>query len=355
MSKKKKTRKEKYATEYPIVSQWSQSMRWFLAIASIGLIVIGCLFYTHNPQHRYWQIADMMMWLILASFLIFSLLALFGIKKYIITENTLTVRNYWHRAIRVLNRNELLGYFENTNKDKNENTTGKTLVITTAGRPIKISSYYYNNYGHLKNELIKGLKRDKEAENKSIKGWGLRACIFIIIVAGGLLTFQVKDYDAPPINKNDFTILDGNVEHIEFMTRGSRPTSYSIELKLEKNPEFTFKMSDKVWNKESLKKTTKLFTQGDPISIAIRKEHHNKKITKTDSLDFWDKHNRFHIIRIASISKGDNIILPLNSYIEEENAPFGFGDYFVVAFALVMLSIGLYLMYIVLTHKSNSS
>jgi len=84
---KKKTRKEKQLeAQYPIVSHWSQFMRWFLLIAILGFIFLAYQFYSHNPTHKYWQIGDVILWIALLAILVGSILALFGLKKYTITE-----------------------------------------------------------------------------------------------------------------------------------------------------------------------------------------------------------------------------------------------------------------------------
>lgn len=346
MGKKKKTRKEKYATVYPIVSHWSQFMRWFLLVAIIGMIVLGYLFYTTNPVHRYWQIADVLMSSILTVFLLSCILALFGLKKYTITEETITISDYWHRKIRVLNRDELLGHFETVHLDKNENTSGKTLVITTAGRPIKISSYYYNNYSEIKHELIKGLKIDKDAEDKSTKRWVIRLGIIVFLFSIVLLSISYSDFNSPPLSRDSFTFVNGTISKIEYDVSSSnkgRTKNHSIKLRLNEEPEFLFKMGDKVWSGASLRQAVSYFNTGDSISIAVLNQTFNKKITKTDSLDFWDKHNHYHHISFAAIYKGNEIILPLKTYIEEENKPADFGDYIGLGFGLVVLIFGLIL------------
>jgi hypothetical protein len=191
---KKKTREQKDATKYPLVSYWSQFMRWFLLIAIIGLIIVAHQFYTHNPEHKYWQIGDVVLWIGLSVILISSITALFGQKKYTITKETLIISNYFHWVTSIISRSNLLSYYEDLNKNKNDVITSRTLRIKTSSKSIKINSNYYNNYKELKNELKKGLIKDKEGELRNAKTWTLGFGIGMILFSTLIIVFSVNPF-----------------------------------------------------------------------------------------------------------------------------------------------------------------
>lgn len=349
MGGKKKTRKEKYATKYPIVSHWSQFMRWFLLIAIIGFIFLSYQFYTHNPTHKYWQIGDVMLWIALSILLVGSTLALFGLKKYTITEETITISNYWHKVIRIIDRKDLIAYYEDINKNKNDVVTSKTLRIKTKDESIKINSTYYNNYKELKTELKKGLVKDKKGEMQSAKRWTLGFGIGMILFLALLFYVSQNPLNTTPVSSEDYVFVNGELRNIKFETHRSSKssTSYSVSLKIKEAPDFVFKLSDHIWSKDSLQLTSQFFKNGDSISIAIKKDAYLKKILKTSPLSFWDKHSNYGFIGFVAASRENRVILDLNTYIGLKNKPSGFWSYLGFGFLILVFLFGCLLIYLV--------
>ena len=181
------------------------------------------------------------------------------------------------------------------------------------------------------------MKKDKDAEDKSAKRWVIRLGIIVFLFSLVLLSMSYSDFNSPRLSRDSFAFVNGTISKIEYEVYKS---NYSIKLKLIEEPEFLFNMGDNVWSGASLRQAVSHFNPGDSISIAVLNHSYAKKITKTDSLDFWDKHNHYHHISFAAIYKGNEIILPLKTHIEEENEPAGFGDYFGLGFGLVVLILG---------------
>lgn len=348
MGKKKKTRKEKYATVYPIVSHWSQFMRWFLLVAIIGFIFLAYQFYSQNPTHPYWQIGDVILWVVLSILLVGSILALFGLKKYTITEETITISNYWHKVIRIIDRKDLLAYYEDINKNKNDVVTSRTLRIKTKDVSIKINSTYYNNYKELKNELRKGLVKDKKGEMQSAKRWTLGFGIGMILFST-LLFYVSNPFSSTAVASEDYTFMNGTVKNIIFKTHRSRKsrTSYSVNLRIKDASDFVFKLSDNIWSKDALQITSRFLKKGDPISIAIKKDDYLKKILKTSPLSFWDKHSNYGFISFVAVSRENRVILDLNTYISLKNQPPGFWSYLGIGFLILVFLFGCFLIYLV--------
>jgi hypothetical protein len=287
--------------------------------------------------------------------LLSSIVALFGLKKYTITESTLTISNYWHRVTSIISRSDLLSYYEDLHKDKNENVTGRTLRIKTTTDKINIRSYYYNNYEQLKIELIKGLNKDEAGELRSAKRWVIGFGVFFILFPGLLLSATWNDeFSNHEISNQDFIFIDGTVKSIiyaEHSRNKGRTTNYSIQLKLNEVGDFTFKMNDNIWSGEALKLTSQFFSAGDSISIALSKEDYSKKVSQISRLDFLDKHNNYQWIPFAAVNKNNNNILSLQTYINLKNEPAGFWTLLGAGFLILIFTAGCFFIYIAIDHK----
>ncbi len=313
--------KNKNQIEYPIHSIWSQWWRWFMLLALIGFILLAYGFYVQQPLRVYWQIGDVLIYIIAGGLVLLAAIGLFGLKSYEITEHDVIIRNYFLKIIRKIPHSEFDSWYEIEYEDKQGNITSKKLtLITKHNKKVQINSSYYVNYGQLKNALIKGLKCRKSAENKMLRSWG--------VVAGSLFTgFALLLFLNSDIQKSetktreDFELIKGTIENISIESHGRKHRSYSLEILLKEYPDFTFKMSDNIWHLRTLKVAKNKLNVSDEVVLSIDKEAYNKKITKTTDLTFWDKHSHYHLISFAGLYKGDEKLLPLSDYIVAVNEP----------------------------------
>lgn len=315
----KKRKKDKQQVEFPVYSILSQWWRWFMFLALIGFILLAYGFYKQQPLRVYWQISDVLIYLIAAGLVLLAGFGLFSMKSYEITENEVVVRNYFDRIIRKIPKSEFDSWNEIEYEDKQGDITSKELtLITKHNKKVQINSSYYVNYGQLKNALTKGLKRNKEGESKVLKRWAVG--IGSLFIGFALLLFLNSDIQKSKTKtREDFELIKGTIENISIESHGSKHPSYTLEILVKEYPDFTFKMNTKIWSLRTLKMAKSKLSIGEGIRLAINGEAYNKKISKTADLSFWDKHSHYHLISFAGLYKGDEMLLPLSDYIVAVN------------------------------------
>jgi len=344
--------KNKNQLAYPIHSIWSQWWRWFMLLALIGFILLAYGFYVQQPLRVYWQIGDVLIYIIAGGLVLLAAIGLFGMKSYEITEHDVIIRNYFLKIIRKIPRFEFDSWYEIEYEDKQGNITSKELtLITKHNKKVQINSSYCLNYGQLKNVLIKGLKKNKSGENKILRRWSILAGTFFIGFA--LLLFLNSDIQKLETKtREDFEIINGTIKSINIESHGKKHRSYSLEILVKEYPDFTFKMSTKIWSLRTLKMAKSKLSVGDGIRLAIDKEAYNKKISKTAKLTFWDKHSHYHLISFAGLYKGEQMLLPLSDYLVGVNEPNSKSDnVLVIVIVLVFASLGGLFFYIGFVRK----
>ena len=315
----KKTKKEKHPFKYPVHSIWSQWWRWFMLLALIGFILLAYGFYKQQPLRVYWQISDVLIYLIAGGLVLLAGIGLFGMTSYEVTEDETIIRNYINRIIRKIPKSEFDSWYEIEYKDKHGDITSKELTLLTKhNKKVQINSSYYVNYGQLKNALTRGLKKNKGDESKVFKRWAVGiGSLFIGFALLVLLNSDIKKSETK--TREDFEIINGTIKSISIESHGRKHRSYSLEILVKEYPDFTFKMSTKIWSLRTLKMANSKLSVGEGIRLAIDKEAYNKKISKTAKLSFWDKHSHYHLISFAGLYKGDEMLLPLSDYIVAVN------------------------------------
>lgn len=312
---------KKHPIEYPVHSIWSQWWRWFMLLALIGFILLGYAIFKEQPARIYWQIGDVIMYLISGGLVLLAGFGLFGMKSYEVTANEVIIRNYFLKIIRKIPRSEFDAWYEIEYEDKQGDITSKELTLLTKhNKKVQINSSYYVNYGQLKNALTKGLKKNKGGESKVLRRWSL--VIGILFIGFALLLFLNSDIQKSETKtREDYGLINGTIENISIESHGRKHRSYSLEILVKEYPDFTFKMSTKIWSLRTLKMAKSKLSVGDGIRLAIDKDAYNKKISKTAELSFWDKHSHYHLISYVGLYKGDEMLLPLSDYLVATNEP----------------------------------
>lgn len=304
-------KKTKIEVQYPIHSVWNQKVRWFSLIALIGFVLLAYALLNDQPTRTYWQIGDVILYLIATSLVLLAAFSLFVLKSYEITENEIIVRNYFYKKRRSIPRQAITSWHEIENEDKNGNITSKSLTLhcKPPHKRIKMDSTYFVNYGTLKKVLTKGISKNEKAEESVYRFWSIGIGLLFLCFGFLLLPNFGKK---PVLSKSDFEYVEGQLVQHRITSSGRKHKTYHLEIGIAEYPEFTFKMNDDVWVASELNRVNQALLTGENIKLAIKKVSYDKKIKRTTPLTFWDKHSGYYGISFYGIYKSSEMLLPLS-------------------------------------------
>lgn len=263
-------------------------------IIPLSVFIVGYIHYTPENSVRNICIIFIYLYLFLIVVTCFYLLS---IDNYNLSNNGLIVSNFFNKAGRKYNINDIDTWLDVNIDVKNKNTEILYIYFKN-GQRLKISEENYENYLEIKKVITNDKKRDYIKENlfkkKSEKGLGVFLLLFSFFIFFLIYTSIPKK-----IEIGDLKILKGEVtEKINYTARGKYS---SLEIKIKKYPEFIFSVRGKELKVTKHDRLIKDVKVGDSIFLGLDKVLYRKFLLKVDSLSFCDKFFPSKYIGVESI------------------------------------------------------
>lgn len=258
---------------------------------------------------------DLLSILVAVGFAIFGLLCLRFLLRYdrlLIVDGKMTIRSILGYVKREINLDDIIRWKEIHKKDKYD--SWYELTVFTANTRYKLSSNLYDDYEQCRQALIRGKKRDHEAEARWEKRRDIRGLIVFLLLT---LSFFVIAYflgsEPEPVKQEQLIAISGKViEDAQLVKTGKN--SYSIKLQLENYPGFFFDLSGRAFEVAATDAIVTEIKVGDSVFIDIELEEYEKKLSGTRPMDLLDRTVAFRRIDIFALSDKQYSYLQLEAY-----------------------------------------
>jgi hypothetical protein len=306
-----------------------------------SLLLSKQLYSKYNPKD-YSEILNLYVSIL---FLIFALLCLYSflsIKSYYLYKDKFVQKSFLGQKVKSFSFDEIDFWIKEQKEDKYSQWEVLTLY-TLKGEKIKISGYFYENYHEIKNELTRNVSRNTKLEESRLQEKDLRYTIGFVIFGLILLFCAYKFIMIKELQSSDIIVFSNKISKDIEVIRG-RKKSKSILIKLEKYPEFDFKINGPAFKAIDSENLIEKVKQGDSVFIGIKKADFNRKLIKKDSLTFIDKYFHFKTIAIESITakKKEYLTLTESNKLRISNRYWGFC--FFGIFGSVLFFAGLFML-----------
>jgi len=188
------------------------------------------------------------------------------------------------------------------------------LIIYYAEKKYTISSSGYKNFDKIKYHVTKGKRKD---ENE-IKNWldrvSYKYSIFFILF-GLLVLYGAYWLQIDRLDKTDKKTISisGVIDNEPTIEKGSKGSRY-VQIRLKEYPEFKFSISGVAYSEMYASDYVNSVKQGDSILLTIDESVAMKKLWRTSSLGYLDKHYGWDRISVYELSDLKRTYLSLNDF-----------------------------------------
>ncbi|KAA5536740.1 hypothetical protein F0919_03455 [Taibaiella lutea] len=207
-----------------------------------------------------------------------------------------------------------------------------------------VSSRVYKNYDKLKSEIGRYAFRNRSKE-KEIKLRNTRRIGYVLLALGVLILiltgcWAVKKED-PDLTSVDIRLVTDVLDNDPYIIKGSKGAR-SIEIQLKSYPEFTFNISGAAYKAMYAEDYVNTVKRGDSVFIGIKTADYNKKIIRTEPLNFWDKTIKCNSIDVIELADVSSEYLALRDYnAAHHNNSKTTGVVFMLILGLFFITLGL--------------
>lgn len=256
----------------------------------------------------------------LFAFIIF--LFIFRIHKVFVFEDKILKRSLFGYSRNIIFYDEIIDYTEIVKDNTSENWSEFTLH--TNNKSFNIISKDYENYyelcAYLKSKSVLNKTKSQKLKNKTpLIGNIVFACSIALLICFLYFLFNIFLHRNDAINYNELSQISGHIiSKIEVLktSKGSR----SIDIELDNYPEFSFGISGSAYYATDDEKYLKNVKIGDELTLKIKSDEYEKKITKTKPLNFFDKYSSYNYLSVYELSDSNYTYLSLDNYnIEKKN------------------------------------
>lgn len=308
-------------------------------VGILGSLLLSKHLYSKYDPKDYSEILNLYVSIL---FLIFALLCLYSflsIKSYYLYKDKFVQKSFLGQKVKSFRFDEIDFWIKEEKKDKYNQW--EVLILFTVNREkIKISSYFYENYYEIKNGLTLNLSRNTKLEESRLQKKDLQYTIGFIIFGLILLFCAYKFVMIKELQSSDIIVFGDKISKDIEIIRGSK-NSKSILIKLDKYPEFDFKINGPAFKAIDSEDLIEKVKQGDSVFIGIKKTDFNRKLIKKDSLTFTDKYFHFKNISVESITAQNKEYLELAESNKRRisNRYWGFGFFGIFGSFLFFVSL----------------
>ena len=286
-----------------------------LIILILGFIGAGIAAYfliINSLSLRYYQIGGLVGGIIFGLFSLLALVSIFFIDSLRIYNDRLIIFSGLGFIKQTIFLKDIIKWTEFEKQTKH--TKWKDLIIYYADKKYTISSSGYKNFEKIKYHVTKGKRKD---ENE-IKNWEdrvtYRYSIFFILF--GLLVlygaFWVQNNRLYKTDRKTITI-SGIVDNEPKIEKGSKGSRY-VQIILNEFPEFKFSISGIAYSEMYASDYVNSVKQGDSLFLTIDETVAKKKLWRTSSLGYLDKHYGWDRISVYGLRDMKKNYLSLNDY-----------------------------------------
>ena len=282
------------------ISYPSKSYNWLMWIGGIGFLYPTQLFFKGLFVEGYLQFGPLFG---VVFFLFFSLLffyVIFGSETHFFYQDRLVSKSFFDYFEKTIFYKDIERWTEI--EKENKHTKWTDLRIYTKNNSACFTSTMNSDYKSIRKRVIKGKKRDVQAEKNWFKRNTIYYCIGFALFGLGVIALGYRsDSDIPQkINFDDLKEITGIVERIEIEEssgRRGRNKSYWLEIELKNHPKFTFELNGNSYRAANISSAISKISVSDKVSVYVSKNQYEMKISKTKPPDFWTK--RFYDFRLG--------------------------------------------------------
>jgi intracellular septation protein A len=290
-----------------------------LIILIIGFIGTGLIAYyliNKSLSMRYYQIGGFIGGAIFGLFCLLSLISIFLIDNLKVFNDRLIIYSSLGFVKRTILFRDISKWTEIEKETKY--TKWKDLIIYYADSQYKISSSAYKNYEKIKYNVTKGKRKDEIEIDKWLKRVSFRYSIFFILF-GVLVLFGAYWLHNSRLDKKDknFIRIAGILDNKPEIKKGSKGSRY-VQIILREYPEFKFSISGVAYSQMYASDYTKYVNQGDTIFVTVDELVASKKLFRTSTLEYLDKHYGWDRISVYGVSDTKRNYLSLDDYIYKD-------------------------------------
>jgi hypothetical protein len=329
------------------------------SITNTVIILIGIVlfsFFTYllkinfHPKNDFEEKIKVSGFLILASVIFYCIFYLLNQKKIYVYDNYFEIKKLFQNKRYYFSEIEtnFSEYFEGK-----YNSWTEYYLILNSGEKLTFVDKEYSNFHDFFFKIKIRVKENKALNKRLTQPKFLKYSIICGIISCLMFYFSSFFYDFKEIGNSNFSYVTSELKNDVKLVKGSKG-SKRFEFELTNNPNFEFKISGAnyagILNDDLF---LKKFKKGDLVTVGIKKDEYEKKISETKELDFIDKYNRYRNIQVYQLKDNKNIfqidIRKVNS-LDAENNYWGIGVFSFFGLFFLFLTIGNYKAYI----KSNN-
>lgn len=329
--------KQNLKSKYPI------GMGITLLMGCIGSTTAGYYLTTNAFSDEYPQIGGVIIGGCFAIFGLIIFIAILNLKQYQIKDDKLLILSIFGIVKAIVYLDQIISW--NEVEKENQHFKWKDLTLHLPDKDIKISSTSLRNYHQFKKVLVRGKRRNEQAETAWFKrnllqfaiGFIFLGCFFYYV---SFILYQNKNKIYQP---QEVTTLTSEISNEVKIHKGSR-NSRSIRLKFNEYPEYTFILDGVAYSTADKKSFIEDHKRGDVVNVQIATDEFLKKLTKELELEFWDKTVNYRLISIYGLSSNKEEYLTLDDYNKAKLADRKWGFWLLLAFSTFIFGSGVYIL-----------
>lgn len=311
-----------------------------LLLAGFGFCFLSYILTSKSLQREVPQILEIVIMLSIGAFGLYAFISLWKLNSYHFDGEYLRVKSIFKTTKKVIGLTELKKYTE-IEKENKWGKKWKELTLFTDTQQVTVSSKDIANYEPLKSALTMCLTRDEHAEMRWVHNWIKRSGIAFIIF-GALLSVRMlvnyskRDVKIQPQELNELTATIAKTPEFEQLPYSTK----RIEFRLKEYPSFVFSISGIRFLAANSNAITTELKANDQIELDIFKDVFEKKIGKTEALDFIDKCLNYHVINVNGLRKEGKTYLRLENINKEhkrDSSGNGFWRFLIIGIETILI------------------
>jgi hypothetical protein len=264
---------------------------------------------------EHWDIAQLIIVLMLLSVGIFALRHILRVRNVIFDDKKVTVIDLRGETKKEFIYDSIKSIVEEESKGKGGVLSYK-LVIDLGDYKVKLPQDAYHNYNEIKNALRDKVKGGIHTVEEKTNWAGIViVVIFIAIIFGYKLFTKQKSYTVHDVIELGF--VQNNKPYLHEYKSG-KSTHYDIIFTLEKYHGFIFTIDGPAYKRMDIKSYLNIVNVGDTLTVMILRDEYETKLAKTKEASFIEKHDNYSNIEVVGLRK-DNIRFLALEDVESEN------------------------------------
>jgi hypothetical protein len=310
----------------------------------VGIILFSFIIYLLNnnfhSKNEYEEKLKIFGLIILSSLTTYCVYYLLNQKKIIVYHNYFEVKNSFH--VKRYNFAEIATHYSEYFEGKYNSWTEYYLIFNTNEKITLIDSEY-SNFNDFFSKIKINVKENKVLNTKLLKPKFLKYSIICGIISFIIFYFSSYFYDFNTIKNSDFNFFTSLLQNEIKVVKESKGKKH-FEFALVDQPQFLFKITGSSY--ESINNNNQFinsFEKGSKITIGIKKDEYDRKISKQKALSFIDKYLHYATIQVEQVKNSENkflIDLKIINKLKIESNYIGIGFFSFFGLFFLFLSAG---------------